>query len=158
MFSDLHVSKKNVDVCMEVLHTVHREAVRRDAGILFLGKFLPPAPVPCPPAHGRAEPAASSRRRALQASRRYTADTPSQSQGLQRKRNTLHLKQMHASQICYIYRSAATIISKFILLLGRSLGILLGFPTMSPFPTAHHLRTQFPRSAAQIARRGPRRM
>lgn len=53
VFSDLHVSKKNVDVCMEVLHTVHREAVRRDAGILFLGKSLSPAPLPRPPAHDR---------------------------------------------------------------------------------------------------------
>ena len=37
VFSDLHVSAKTVGVALEVLRTVHAEAVRRDAGILFLG-------------------------------------------------------------------------------------------------------------------------
>lgn len=37
VFSDLHVSAKTVKVAVEVLRAVHAEAVRRDAGILFLG-------------------------------------------------------------------------------------------------------------------------
>lgn len=37
VFSDLHVSAKTVGVAVEVLRAVHAEAIRRDAGILFLG-------------------------------------------------------------------------------------------------------------------------
>ena len=37
-FSDLHVSKNTRATCMAVLEQVHEEAVRRNAGILFLGK------------------------------------------------------------------------------------------------------------------------
>jgi len=37
-FSDLHVSHKSLDVCMEVLRRVHEEARKRGAGVLFLGE------------------------------------------------------------------------------------------------------------------------
>ena len=38
VFSDLHVSPKTLAVGLEVLRAVHAEAVKRDAGILFLGE------------------------------------------------------------------------------------------------------------------------
>jgi hypothetical protein len=38
-FSDLHLSTKTLAICVEVLQRVHREAVARDAGIVFLGDF-----------------------------------------------------------------------------------------------------------------------
>lgn len=41
VFSDLHVSTKTIDVAVQVLRAVHSEAVRRDAGILFLGAPSP---------------------------------------------------------------------------------------------------------------------
>jgi hypothetical protein len=37
-FSDLHVTRKTLSTCMEVLRTVHAEARAREAGVLFLGK------------------------------------------------------------------------------------------------------------------------
>lgn len=61
VFSDLHLSPATSKTCMEVLDTVHGEAMRRDAGIIFLGaparrpmpegaseegKGAPPAPSP----------------------------------------------------------------------------------------------------------------
>lgn len=36
-FSDLHVSPKSFRTCLQVLDKVHDEAVKRNAGILFLG-------------------------------------------------------------------------------------------------------------------------
>lgn len=39
VFSDLHVSHKTVDVACQVLRRVREEAVARDAGVLFLGKY-----------------------------------------------------------------------------------------------------------------------
>lgn len=38
VFSDLHVSVRSLDVCLEVLRKVKHEATKRKAGILFLGK------------------------------------------------------------------------------------------------------------------------
>ena len=38
-FSDLHVSKNTLGTCLAVLEQVHEEAVRRGAGILFLGEL-----------------------------------------------------------------------------------------------------------------------
>jgi hypothetical protein len=38
-FTDLHLSTKTLAICIEVLQRVHREAVVRDAGIVFLGDF-----------------------------------------------------------------------------------------------------------------------
>lgn len=38
VFSDLHVSRKSLEPCLEVLQKVHQEAQARDAGILFLGE------------------------------------------------------------------------------------------------------------------------
>lgn len=37
MFSDLHVSTRSLDTCIEVLRQIRHEAVARNAGILFLG-------------------------------------------------------------------------------------------------------------------------
>ena len=39
VFSDLHVNRKTCDTAMEVLRTVHENAVAQDAGIIFLGDF-----------------------------------------------------------------------------------------------------------------------
>ena len=39
VFSDLHVSEKSVDTCIDVLKKVHSEAVERGARIAFLGDF-----------------------------------------------------------------------------------------------------------------------
>ena len=39
IFSDLHVKAASIDICEDVLSRVHREAVLRDAGIIFLGDF-----------------------------------------------------------------------------------------------------------------------
>ena len=39
-FSDLHVSRKTLSTCMEVLRTVHAAARDHQAGVLFLGKEL----------------------------------------------------------------------------------------------------------------------
>ena len=39
IFSDLHVSPKTIDVCLEVLNEVHRVAVERGAVVGFLGDF-----------------------------------------------------------------------------------------------------------------------
>jgi len=39
VFSDLHVSEETCDTCIQVLAEVHAAAVRRGAGILFLGDF-----------------------------------------------------------------------------------------------------------------------
>ena len=39
VFSDLHLNRKTSEVCVDVLRAVHREALARDAGILFLGDF-----------------------------------------------------------------------------------------------------------------------
>lgn len=39
MFSDLHVSVKTLATCIAVLQKVKQEATKREAGILFLGKF-----------------------------------------------------------------------------------------------------------------------
>jgi hypothetical protein len=36
-FSDLHVSHRTLGTCLQVLESVHEEAARRGAGILFLG-------------------------------------------------------------------------------------------------------------------------
>lgn len=38
VFSDLHVSSKTLDVCLEVLRQVRDIACARQAGIIFLGK------------------------------------------------------------------------------------------------------------------------
>ncbi|GAX81140.1 hypothetical protein CEUSTIGMA_g8573.t1, partial [Chlamydomonas eustigma] len=39
VFSDLHVTVKSLGTCLQVLKRVHKEAVQRDAGIMFLGDF-----------------------------------------------------------------------------------------------------------------------
>jgi len=39
VFSDLHLSAKSAPTCEQVLARVHEEALRRDAGVLFLGDF-----------------------------------------------------------------------------------------------------------------------
>lgn len=39
IFSDLHVKGSSIDACEEVLAEVHAAAVRRNAGIIFLGDF-----------------------------------------------------------------------------------------------------------------------
>jgi DNA repair exonuclease SbcCD nuclease subunit len=39
IFSDLHVKSASIEVCEEVLHRVHQEALERNAGIIFLGDF-----------------------------------------------------------------------------------------------------------------------
>ena len=39
LFSDLHCSPSSISTCLEVLSTVHYEAVKRNAGIIFLGDF-----------------------------------------------------------------------------------------------------------------------
>jgi len=39
VFSDLHVSKRTMETCKEVLQKVHDEAVATRAGVLFLGDF-----------------------------------------------------------------------------------------------------------------------
>jgi DNA repair exonuclease SbcCD nuclease subunit len=39
IFSDLHVKSASIEVCEEVLHRVHQEALQRNAGIIFLGDF-----------------------------------------------------------------------------------------------------------------------
>eukprot|EP00899_Mesostigma_viride_P011979 jgi/Mesvir1/20782/Mv07893-RA.1 len=39
VFSDLHVSRKTVDLCVDVLLRVQEEAVKRGAGVIFLGDF-----------------------------------------------------------------------------------------------------------------------
>jgi len=40
VFSDLHVSPKTLDVCLEVLREVRNAARLRGAGVLFLGMSL----------------------------------------------------------------------------------------------------------------------
>ena len=37
IFSDLHVKSSSIEICEEVLRTIHEDAVKRDAGIIFLG-------------------------------------------------------------------------------------------------------------------------
>ena len=39
LFSDLHVKSSTIDCCESVLALVHEAAVKRDAGIIFLGDF-----------------------------------------------------------------------------------------------------------------------
>ena len=39
IFSDLHVSKRTMETCKEVLERVHAEAVEKKCGVLFLGDF-----------------------------------------------------------------------------------------------------------------------
>lgn len=39
VFTDLHVKDSTLDTCVEVLHRVEAEAARRDAGVLFLGRW-----------------------------------------------------------------------------------------------------------------------
>ena len=39
MFTDLHCASSTIDTCVEVLDTVHRLAVEREAGVLFLGDW-----------------------------------------------------------------------------------------------------------------------
>ncbi|BBN06555.1 hypothetical protein MPTK1_3g22150 [Marchantia polymorpha subsp. ruderalis] len=39
VFSDLHVSRRTLDSCLQTLKAVHAEASSRDAGIIFLGDF-----------------------------------------------------------------------------------------------------------------------
>jgi hypothetical protein len=39
VFSDLHVSRSSLRTCLEVLDRVHKEAKKRDAGVIFLGDF-----------------------------------------------------------------------------------------------------------------------
>ena len=39
IFSDLHVKGASIEVCEEVLRRVHEEALKRSAGIIFLGDF-----------------------------------------------------------------------------------------------------------------------
>jgi Calcineurin-like phosphoesterase len=39
LFSDLHVKSSSIDICEQVLQTVHASAVERNAGIVFLGDF-----------------------------------------------------------------------------------------------------------------------
>jgi len=38
-FTDLHVRKSTLQTCVHVLRFVHKEAVKRDAGVAFLGDF-----------------------------------------------------------------------------------------------------------------------
>ena len=51
VFSDLHCTTKTLDTCLDVLDFVHDQAVKREAGIIFLGDFwtergrLPTAPL-----------------------------------------------------------------------------------------------------------------
>ena len=40
LFSDLHLSPRTYDTCMQVLRRVHREAVQRNATVGFLGDFF----------------------------------------------------------------------------------------------------------------------
>lgn len=46
VFSDLHLSLKTADTCMDVLRTVHTHAVERNAGIVFLGGWVGGGGVP----------------------------------------------------------------------------------------------------------------
>ncbi len=39
IFSDLHVSERSLDTCLDVLRHVHSTAVKREAGVIFLGDF-----------------------------------------------------------------------------------------------------------------------
>jgi hypothetical protein len=39
IFSDLHVSRSTLTTCLEVLDRVHAEALKRNAGVIFLGDF-----------------------------------------------------------------------------------------------------------------------
>jgi UDP-2,3-diacylglucosamine pyrophosphatase LpxH len=39
VFSDLHVKSTSVETCERVLDLVHDEALKRQAGIIFLGDF-----------------------------------------------------------------------------------------------------------------------
>ena len=39
VFSDLHVSKRTMETCRRVLERVHAEALKREAGVVFLGDF-----------------------------------------------------------------------------------------------------------------------
>jgi hypothetical protein len=39
MFTDLHCAPSTLDTCLEVLDNVHRLAVERNAGVLFLGDW-----------------------------------------------------------------------------------------------------------------------
>ena len=39
IFSDLHVKSSSIDTCEQVLDRVHAEAVKQNAGIIFLGDF-----------------------------------------------------------------------------------------------------------------------
>ena len=39
IFSDLHVKSSSIDTCEQVLHDVHKDAMKRNAGIIFLGDF-----------------------------------------------------------------------------------------------------------------------
>ena len=39
IFSDLHVKFSSIDTCEEVLDLVSQEAIKREAGIIFLGDF-----------------------------------------------------------------------------------------------------------------------
>lgn len=39
LFSDLHVKSASIEYCEEVLSVVHQEALKRNAGIIFLGDF-----------------------------------------------------------------------------------------------------------------------
>ncbi|KAJ1441119.1 hypothetical protein B484DRAFT_476493, partial [Ochromonadaceae sp. CCMP2298] len=39
IFSDLHVKAASIDVCEQVLHQVHKAALVRNAGVIFLGDF-----------------------------------------------------------------------------------------------------------------------
>ncbi len=38
-FSDLHVRPSSIDTCEQVLNMVHKEAISKSAGIVFLGDF-----------------------------------------------------------------------------------------------------------------------
>jgi hypothetical protein len=39
IFSDLHVKSSSIETCEQVLHDVHDDAMKRNAGIIFLGDF-----------------------------------------------------------------------------------------------------------------------
>lgn len=39
IFSDLHVKTSSIDTCERILDNIHEEAVKRKAGIIFLGDF-----------------------------------------------------------------------------------------------------------------------
>jgi len=39
IFSDLHVKLSSIETCEEVLDLVSQEAIKREAGIIFLGDF-----------------------------------------------------------------------------------------------------------------------